>query len=103
MPTSLKATGFSNLWIPSGKSSLVDKILEEYTVTLFIPPGYSFFANCHDCGDCACDAERAFPGEEVRILMDGRPFVMFTRDDFQHIMVRKKFGRIKNSLVLELH
>lgn len=84
-------------------SSLVKKVINENTLTLFLPAKNMFVKQCHASGDASCDVADAFPNvKEVRIVISKDNVIILTKQNFKLIMQNKKIRRQSNSYSFEI-
>ena len=87
-------------------SSLIKKVLTEKTITLYLPPAYTFYQICNTCGDCTCEPEFPVPRRlntlnHLNIVVDTTIVVNLTENNFRSIMKKSKFDR-RPSYVLKI-
>lgn len=85
-------------------SALMKKVINEHTVTFFIPPHCLLKNRCHASGDASCGADEAFPdARELRIISESRREpVVLTKANLQGLMGRQKFNSQSNSLMYKI-
>lgn len=81
-------------------STLIKKIINNYTITILIPPYYSFYNQCHSCGDCSCISDDAFPQtNELKIVFGSDDFISMTPNSYKRIMKKTKFNSQSDSYI----
>jgi hypothetical protein len=84
-------------------STLVNKIISEYTITLFLPSNYTYAKQCSATGDASCSVDNAFPEvKEMRIVIAKDNNIILTKDNFKHILKNKKVQHQPDSYVFEI-
>lgn len=79
-------------------SLLVNKIINENTVTLFLPAHNMFAKQCHATGDASCDVEDAFPNvKELRIIISKDNVITVTKQNLKRVMKNKSIHQQSDS------
>jgi hypothetical protein len=77
------------------------KIVNDHIITFLLPPGYTFYKQCHSCGDCSCTAE--FPrAKEVRIVFGEDDDIRLTDKNFRRIMKNESFNHQDKSYIFSI-
>ena len=84
-------------------SSLVKKVINDKTLTLFLPTNYMFSKRCHASGDASCSVDEAFPNvKELRVVISKDNVVTLTKQNFKLIMKNKKVQGQSDSYAFEI-
>ena len=84
-------------------SALVNKIISESTITLFLPSKYTYAKQCSATGDASCYVDNAFPEvKEMRIVITKDNNIILTKQNFKHILKNKKIQHQPDSYVFEI-
>jgi hypothetical protein len=84
-------------------STLIQKIIFNKAITLFVPSNYMFLKQCHASGDASCNIGDAFPNsKEVRVVIAKDNVIILTKDNFKYIMKNKSVQRQSDSYLLEI-
>lgn len=84
-------------------SSLVKKIINKNTLTLFLPTNYMFSKQCRASGDASCSVDEAFPNvKELRVIISKDNIVTLTKQNFRLVTKNKKIQSQSDSYSLEI-
>jgi len=92
-------------------TTLIKKILDKKTFTIFLPPNFTFYNQCSGHNQYSCTSTDAFPSnnpyfstKELRVVLgnNDNDFISMTESSFKRIMNKTKFNSQSDSYILTI-